>query len=902
MADDISRLILAVDSKQVTGARGELGRFVGTAGAAEGAAKGFGATMLKATLIIGGTVVALRTAQKVIGGITRVAMEFEESMAGVQAVTRATTDEMEAMESVARQLGATTRFSAAEAAEGMRFLGMAGFETNEIIAAMPGLLDLAAASGMQLGEAADITSNIMSGFALAAHESSRVADLLAGAASSANTNVQQLGEGMKFVAPIASALGIDIEETAAAMGVLSDAGLQGSMAGTGLRQVLSGLANATPKAKKALEAYGLTLEELNPATNSIVEIIDRLEDAGLNAADALTVFGDRGAPAVLALTSQAPRLRELNEDFRDMEGRAKEMAGVMGDTLSGDLRTLKSAMEELALSINEDTGLTASFRWATQAATDFIRAITADPTQNMGLTEMVAELERVQMGLANANEAGASGDPIFEKLTQRFHQLNAGFRNAVANMETQDLEGELSSLEDDISRYQRNIKSFQDAATVSTGADRKALLVDIEKEKQALRVAMATREQLSVFLIQKTEEDIAAREAAEAEAADKKARALEIQQRQEQVAREIASAETIAEVERMLMTEEELIRDSYQRQIDLVEANVTSMGERQRLVAELTAKMEEDIRGAGGGKGLVSEEDIAGARAIEQAFAGITRQAGEATSIMQGAAEGGNMLGSLFEVTGKGDALTDELSALEDQYAVKRQLILENEELTEKQRQELLLGLKSDYANQLRATGVIEAGEQVEAFGQFQSDLLTLAKSGSKEAMAVYKAFAITDAIISTYQAANKALATIPPPYSYVAAAVAVAAGMANVAAIKSQGAGNYAQGGIVPGASFSGDQLQANVNSREMILNVPQQKELFDVANGKRKGGGAGGNVTVINNGPALEVERVEQDDAGNMEIYVKAARQAIAGDLMSGDGAVNRGLDAALARKGVA
>ena len=290
---------------------------------------------------------------------------FEKSMSSVAAVTRAATADMGAMRDMAKQLGATTEFTASQAAEGLRFLGMAGFSTKDSLAAIPAVLDLATAAAMDLGAAADISSNIMSAFGIAAENAADVADVLAAAASSANTDVTQMGDGMKYVGPVAASLGVSVNDAAAAIGALSNAGIQGSMAGTGLRRVLSSLSNPTAKADKAIRAMGLSIEDLNPVSNDLVDIVDRLADAGLTAADALTIFGDRGGPAILALTENNADLRELTENISDVRGEAGRMANEMRDNLSGDFDTLKAAAEGLIIAIGE-AGLTSALRGLTQ--------------------------------------------------------------------------------------------------------------------------------------------------------------------------------------------------------------------------------------------------------------------------------------------------------------------------------------------------------------------------------------------------------------------------------------------------------------------------------------------------------------------------------------------------------
>lgn len=234
MSAETASLVLKVESHGVTSANKELNTFSGTAARAEGAALRLTRTMLGLAGVYG----VAQTFTKIATTIA----DFEQKMAGVRAVVGGTEEEMAQLTKTARELGATTQFSASEAAEGIRLLGQAGYDANQITAAMPGLLNLAIAGELGLSEAVDIAAASLAGFRLSANQSMRVADVLAMAANKTNTSVVQLGDGMKYVAPIAASLGISIEDTSAVLGLLSNAGLQGGMAGTGLRQVLSSLA------------------------------------------------------------------------------------------------------------------------------------------------------------------------------------------------------------------------------------------------------------------------------------------------------------------------------------------------------------------------------------------------------------------------------------------------------------------------------------------------------------------------------------------------------------------------------------------------------------------------------------------------------------------------------------
>lgn len=303
--------------------------------------------------------------------VIKTVAEYSRTMSAAQAVTGATAAEMVQLQRITRELGATTLFSASQAAEGVKFLGMAGFETTEIIAAMPAVLDLAAAGALGLGEAADISSNIMSGFNIEASEMRRVADTLAITASSANTNIQQLGEAMKYVAPVARAAGITMEETAAAIGVLANNGIQGSMAGTSLRIAFSTLIRPTSQAQAALAQMGLTVDQVNPTMSTLETVINNLADAGMTAEQAFTIFGQRGASAMLALTASTGDLDKLNNKIKEGSGAAAEMAKIMRENLAGDIELLKSALSELTLAIGE-AGAEGAIRNIIQTATQWV--------------------------------------------------------------------------------------------------------------------------------------------------------------------------------------------------------------------------------------------------------------------------------------------------------------------------------------------------------------------------------------------------------------------------------------------------------------------------------------------------------------------------------------------------
>ena len=222
-----------------------------------------------------------------VGRGISVLADFGQAMSTVQAITRATDSQFTALEERARDLGATTRFSATQAAEGMLFLARAGFGVDDVLASIEGTLQLAQAGALDLGQAADIASNVLTGFRLETDQTARVVDVLAKAANSSNTTVGQLGDALKFVAPVAAGLGIEVEETTAAIAALSNAGLQSSLAGTGLRRVLSELESPASKTRSVLAELGITVEQVRPSTVGLNQALTTLARAGIDTGQAL---------------------------------------------------------------------------------------------------------------------------------------------------------------------------------------------------------------------------------------------------------------------------------------------------------------------------------------------------------------------------------------------------------------------------------------------------------------------------------------------------------------------------------------------------------------------------------------------------------------------------------------
>jgi len=339
---------LSADTKEFTSAMQGVGKTL------DGAGKkmvGIGTTMSKSITL---PLVGLATA-----AIATV-MKFDDSMAKVSAITGATGDDLDDLREVAKRMGAETRFSAVEAAEGMTFLGMAGFETHEIIDAMPAVLNLAAAGALDLARASDIASDIMSGFGIEASDMGRVADVLAMTASRANTSVEMMGETMKFAAPIAREFGVSLEETSAMAGLMADAGIKGSQAGTTLRTVFTRLAAPSAEAASLMKQLGIETMDANGDMLSMGEILRSTEGAmeGMSESQRLqtaeTLFGRQAMTGMLAVLGEgADTFDEFVDQLENSEGAAADMAKTMEDTLGGAFRELKSATEGLLIEFGE---------------------------------------------------------------------------------------------------------------------------------------------------------------------------------------------------------------------------------------------------------------------------------------------------------------------------------------------------------------------------------------------------------------------------------------------------------------------------------------------------------------------------------------------------------------------
>ena len=359
-------------------------------------------------------------------------MSFEAEMSKVGSVAGATKEEMNTLKDTAKEMGASTKFTATESAEAMEYMGMAGWKAEQMVDGLPGILNLAAASGEELGKTSDIVTDGLTAFGMKAEEAGHFADVMAAASASANTNVSLLGESFSYAAPLAGALKYNVEDTSIALGLMANAGIKGSRGGTALKNTLTNLAKPTDSIQAAMDQLGISLTNTDGSTKSLMEIMNDLRDAfgqgnistedycerlerldelntsgqmsqkdyneaveelnelafgsvdAMNAKNAATIAGKEGMAGLLAIVNASDedykKLTDAVYSATDAESgysAATEMAQNNMDNLQGDVTIMQSAFEGLKLHIEED-------------ADGPLRGLAQDVTEKVipGLTDM----------------------------------------------------------------------------------------------------------------------------------------------------------------------------------------------------------------------------------------------------------------------------------------------------------------------------------------------------------------------------------------------------------------------------------------------------------------------------------------------------------------------------------
>lgn len=326
-----------------------------TVASTESATSKMAGLMKKSAAVIG--VASVAAAKKTID----VGKSFEAGMSEVQAISGASGKDLEKLSAKAKQMGATTKFSATESATALKYMAMAGWKTNQMVSGLSGVMNLAAASGEDLGTVSDIVTDSMTAFGLKAKDSGHFADVLAKASSSSNTNVAMMGETFKYVAPLAGSMKYSIEDTATAIGLMANAGIKGSQAGTELRSILTRLVKPPTDAAAALSALGISTTKadgsMKPMRQTMAELREKF--SGLTDSQksqyAAAIAGQEAMSGLLAIVNASDSdFNKLQKAIDNSSGAAKKQADVMNNNLQGALYDLGSAAEAVGIGIYED--------------------------------------------------------------------------------------------------------------------------------------------------------------------------------------------------------------------------------------------------------------------------------------------------------------------------------------------------------------------------------------------------------------------------------------------------------------------------------------------------------------------------------------------------------------------
>lgn len=365
---------------------------------------------LKATgAILAGTATAIGA----IGAASvKVGSDFEASMSKVAAISGATGDDLKALTDKAKEMGATTKFSASESADALQYMAMAGWKTEDMLNGLEGIMNLAAASGEDLATTSDIVTDALTAFGLSAEDSTHFADVLAQASSNANTNVGMMGETFKYVAPVAGALGYTAEDTALAIGLMANSGIKASQAGTSLRSIMSRMAKPTKEVQGAMDKLGVSLTDSNGNMKSLNEVMGDLRNgfAGLSEAEAAEMAaalgGQEAMSGLLAIVNASDDdFDKLSDAIYSCDGAAKRMADTMNDNLQGQITILKSGLEGLGISLYEN--MEAPLKEVVKEAQNMVQQL-QDAFDNGGLDEVVSTVGDI---FAQIVEKAASAAP-----------------------------------------------------------------------------------------------------------------------------------------------------------------------------------------------------------------------------------------------------------------------------------------------------------------------------------------------------------------------------------------------------------------------------------------------------------------------------------------------------------
>lgn len=354
------------------------------------------------------TVTAISGMSTALAGVAgysiKVGSSFEAGMSKVQAVSGASNEQLQRLSDKAKEMGATTKFSATEAADAMNYMAMAGWKTEDMLNGIDGIMNLAAASGENLATTSDIVTDALTAFGLSASDSTHFADVLAAASSNANTNVSMMGETFKYVAPVAGSLGYSAEDCAVAIGLMANSGIKASQSGTALRSMFSRLAKPSKEVKEAMEKLNISLTDSHGNMKSLDTLMGDLRNSfsGLSESEkaemASSLAGQEAMSGLLAIVNASDAdFNKLKDAIYGADGASAKMAETMQDNLQGKITILKSTIEGLGIKIYEE--IEDPMKGAAEGATDSVGQISS-ALENGGIDAAVEKTGNIIGGLS----------------------------------------------------------------------------------------------------------------------------------------------------------------------------------------------------------------------------------------------------------------------------------------------------------------------------------------------------------------------------------------------------------------------------------------------------------------------------------------------------------------------
>lgn len=346
-----------------------------------------------------GTLAALGTA--IYAGPVKKAAEFEEQMSTVKAISGATVADMTRLANEAKRMGATTQFTAVEAGKALEYMAMAGWKTDQMLGGLPGIMNLAAASGEDLGMVSDIVTDALTAFNMTAEDAGRFADVLAQASSNANTNVSMMGATFQKVAPVAGALGYSVEDISLGIGLMANASIKAETAGTSLKTALANMAKPTKQMKTYMDKYGISLTNADGSMKTFREVVDNLRSSlgGLSESEqvaaATAIFGKESFAGMLAIVNASDAdFQKLSDSVNNAAGAAERMAQIKLDNFNGKVTLLKSAVEGLQIALGD--ALLPTFTEGAEKAAELVSKLAEFINEN---PELVRQIVKVTAGL-----------------------------------------------------------------------------------------------------------------------------------------------------------------------------------------------------------------------------------------------------------------------------------------------------------------------------------------------------------------------------------------------------------------------------------------------------------------------------------------------------------------------